>query len=317
MAGSVILKSNKAIKKKKFKFDYGKLELLMMCAPVALIVFFINYLPMFGIIIAFKNYRVDKGFFGSDWVGFKNFYFLFGSQDAWRITRNTIGFNLAFIVMGLVISVAFALMLNEITKKVFIKFYQTVMFFPYFLSWVVAGYMLFAFLNMNLGIINNVLKNYGIEQVAWYSEAKYWPFILILVYIWKSAGYFSIIYYSGLMSIDSEYYEAAAIDGANKLQMVRHISIPLITPLIIVMVLLQVGRIFYSDFGMFWNLPMQSGMLFETTDVIDTYVFRSFRVTGQIGMASAAGFYQSVVGFILVVCSNLIVKRMNPENALY
>lgn len=308
-----------ALKKynRKSKFDSGKLQLLIMCAPVAIVVFFINYVPLFGMIVAFKNYRVDKGFLDSPWVGLKNFNFLFSSQDAWRMTRNTICLNLAFIFIGLIISLAFALMLNEITKKFFIKIYQTIMFLPYFISWVVAGYMLYAFLNMKLGIINNILTSIGMEKIQWYSESKYWPVILVGVYIWKSAGYFCIIYYSGLIGIDSEYYEAAAIDGATKFGMIRHISIPLITPLIVVMILLQIGRIFYSDFGMFWNLPMQSGMLFETTDVIDTYVFRSFRVTGQIGMASAAGFYQSIVGFILVVISNIIVKRTNPENALY
>ena len=310
--------NNNGIKKvKQRKFNSGKVELLLMCAPASIIILFISYFPMAGLIVAFQRFSYSKGFFGSEWVGFQNFKFLFLGGNAWRITRNTIGLNVLFIVAGLVVSIIFALMLYEITRKNFIKIYQTVMFFPYFISWVVVSYIVYAFLKMDGGLVNTVLLKFNIPAVQWYSEAKYWPFVLLIAYLWKWTGYYCIIYYTGLMSIDNEFFEAAEIDGATKFQKTIHISIPLLTPLITIMVLLQIGRIFYSDFGMFYNLPMNSGMLYETTDVIDTYVFRSFRVTGEVGMASAAGFYQSFVGLVMVAVSNLVVKRINPENALY
>lgn len=304
-------------KAKRCKFAPDKMELLLMCAPASIIILLISYLPMAGLVVAFQRFNYSNGFFRSEWVGFKNFKYLFIGGQAWRITRNTIGLNILFIVAGLVVSLIFALMLYEITNRNCLKVYQTVMFFPYFISWVVAAYVVYAFLKMDGGLVNTLLAKFNIPAVQWYSEAKYWPVVLLISYLWKWTGYYCIIYYTGLMGIDSEYYEAADIDGASKLQKIFHISLPLLTPLIIVMVLLQIGRIFYADFGMFYNLPMNSGMLYETTDVIDTYVFRSFRITGEIGMASAAGFYQSIVGLLMVMASNFIVKRINPENALY
>ncbi|MGQ9631004.1 MAG: ABC transporter permease [bacterium] len=293
------------------------LELSLMALPALVLIFIFSYLPMFGIIIAFKTFKVNLGFLKSPWVGLKNFDFFFASQDAWRITRNTIGYNAAFIVLGLIISVAFALMLHEITRRAYIKFYQTVFFFPYFLSWVVAGYMLFAFLNMQYGILNGLLKALGLEPVQWYIEPEYWPPILIFMYLWKTVGYFSVIYYAGLMGIDRELYEAAAVDGASRWQMIARISIPLLSPLMIILVILEIGRIFYADFGLFYHLPRDIGMLYPTTDVIDTYVYRALKITGEIGMASAVNFYQAIVGFLLVVTSNYIVRKISSEHALF
>ena len=295
----------------------GNWELLSLCMPAIVLFLVFNYLPMFGIIVAFKNYRFDRGFFGSDWNGINNFKFFFTSQDAFRITRNTVGLNLLFIVAGLIASVVFALMANEVTRRSLLKVYQTVMFFPYFLSWVVVSYMLYAFLNNNLGMVNNLLRQLNVEPVKWYTQPGYWPFILLFVYLWVNIGYSSVIYYAGIMGIDNEYYEAAVIDGASKLQIIRKITIPLISPIIIVIVLLQIGKIFYADFGMFYFLPRGIGILYPTTDVIDTYVYRTLRVTGDIGMASAAGFYQSIVGFLLVLSSNYVVRKINKDVAVF
>jgi len=302
---------------KRFKDFKKNSALLFMALPAMILVLIFNYIPMLGIIVAFKNFRYDKGFWGSEWVGLENFKFFFTSLDAWRITRNTVCLNALFFSTGLIVSVALALMLHEITKKAFVKFCQTAYFFPYFLSWVVVGYTLFAFLNMRLGILNSLFKIIGLQPVHWYLKPEYWPAILVLVYLWKTVGYFSVIYYAGLMGIDPAYYEAAAIDGATRWQMITKISIPLITPLMVIIMLLQIGRIFYADFGMFYQLPRDIGMLYPTTDVIDTYVFRALRVTADIGMSAAAGFYQAIVGLILIGTANYLVRRINPENALF
>jgi len=304
------------VKQSKYTFT-SNLQMLIMVAPAVILLFIFNYIPMAGIIIAFKDFRANLGFLKSPWIGFKNFEFFFSSQDAWRITRNTIGYNAAFIILGLIISVAFALMLNEIKSEKFLKFYQTVFFFPYFLSWVVVGYALYAFLNMEHGVLNTVLRWFGLEGKSWYTNYQYWPGILISVNLWKTIGYFSVIYYAGLMGIDKQLFEAARIDGANKLQIIMKISIPMIYPLIILLVILQIGRIFYADFGLFYYLPRNIGLLYGATDVIDTYVFRALRVTGNIGMASAANFYQSIMGFCLVLVSNLVVKKINSDYALF
>jgi putative aldouronate transport system permease protein len=301
----------------EYKIFKNNLPLLLMCLPAVILIIMFTYLPMFGITIAFKDFNVAKGLFGSDWVGFKNFKFFFTSLYAWRITRNTLGLNLIFIMLLLFSAVGIALMLNEIRKRVYVKFFQTTMFFPHFLSWVVVTYMVYAFLNIELGILNNVIEKIGYESIDWYADYRYWPFILTFLHIWKHAGYFSIIFYAGIMGISSEYYEAAKIDGATKLQMIRKITIPLLMPIIVIVTLLQIGRIFYADFGLFFQVTRDIGMLYPVTDVIDTYVYRALRVTGDIGMASAAGFYQSIIGFCLVLTTNLVVKKINSENALF
>jgi putative aldouronate transport system permease protein len=293
------------------------LPFTLMALPGVLLLFVFSYMPMAGIVIAFKRFRANLGFFGSPWVGLQNFRFFFESQDAWRITRNTLAYNAAFIVLGLVISVIFALMLFELTNKAALKFYQTVFFFPYFLSWVVVGYVLYAFLHTQFGLLNGLLRALGGKEVQWYISPGYWPAILVFMNLWKTVGYFSVIYYAGLMGIDRELFEACVIDGASKLQTITRISVPLISNLMIALVILQIGKIFYADFGLFYNLPRDIGNLYPTTDVIDTYVFRSLRVTGEIGMSSAANFYQAIIGFILVLTSNWVVRRMSPDHALF
>jgi putative aldouronate transport system permease protein len=292
--------------------------LFLMMAPGLLLLLVFCYLPMFGLIIAFKNLNYTKGFFRSDWYGFKNFEFFIKTPYAFIITRNTILYNLAFIILGTVVAVFFAIALNELKSTRFARIYQSLMFLPYFLSWIVVSYLVFAFLSVDMGFINRgILQNMGISPVAWYAEPKYWPFILILANLWKYTGYTSVIYLSTLVGLDVEYYEAAMLDGATKWQQITKITIPLISPLISIMVLLGVGRIFFADFGLFYQVTMNSGQIFDVTNVIDTYVYRTLVISGDIGMASAAGLYQSVIGFVLVLGSNLIVRRLDKEKALF
>ncbi|MCJ8011805.1 ABC transporter permease subunit [Paenibacillus sp. KQZ6P-2] len=291
-------------------------DLFVMSLPAIVYKLFLNYLPMIGLIIAFKQYRYDLGVFGSEWVGLKNFEFFFSSDTAFIVTRNTILYNLAFIVLTMVIALTFAILLNEISRK-WIKVHQTVLFLPYFLSWVVVGYVVLAFLDHKNGFLNVILGMFGEEAIKWYEQAKYWPVIIIITQLWKSVGFSTLIYYAGLLSIDSSYYEAAKIDGANRWDMIRKITIPLLTPLIVILFIVDIGKIFRADFGLFYFIPNDSSFLYSTTDVIDTYVYRSLRVVGDIGMSTAIGLYQSVVGFIMVLLANWIVKKINSDNALW
>lgn len=291
---------------------------LLMVLPGTLWFIFFSYLPMAGTVIAFKAYRFSRdGFWASivnsKWVGWDNFEFLFTTNDAYLITRNTLLYNLAFIVLGLILSVAMAIVLSQIANKRTAKFYQTGMFLPYFLSWVVVGYFAFSFLSSERGLLNGL---FGTE-ISWYSESKYWPFILIFVYLWKAVGYNSVVYLAAIMGIDKSLYEAAMIDGASVFQQIRRITIPLLSPIITIMTLLAIGKIFYADFGLFYQVPRDSGTLFSVTNVIDTYVFRGLKTTGEIGMSTAAGLYQSAVGFVLVITSNYIVRRFDKDSALF
>lgn len=274
---------------------------------------------MFGIVIAFKEINFAKGIFGSDWVGFKNFEYLFKTSDAYVITRNTILYNLLFLILGTTLGLTFAILLNEIKKKVLLRTYQAIISMPHLISWVIISYLAFGFLSTENGLINRtILPMFGMEEgISWYTEPKYWPFILPMVELWKSVGYGSIVYFAALLGINEDYYEAARIDGASRVQQIFHITLPIVVPVIIMMMLLQLGRIFYSDFGLFYQVTLNSGALFETTATIDTYVFNGLTGSGNMGMSAAAGFYQSVVGFLLVVTVNFLVRRKNKESALF
>ncbi|TYP74600.1 putative aldouronate transport system permease protein [Paenibacillus methanolicus] len=277
-----------------------------------------NYLPLFGLAIAFKDVNYAKGIWGSDWVGLQNFEYLFKTDDAYIITRNTLLYNGAFIVLGLAIAVGIAILLNEIKNRIASRLYQSVIILPFLISIILVSYLVYAMLSMDTGFVNKtLLPLFGLEPINWYNEPKYWPYILTLVHLWKGAGYSCIVFLAAIIAIDPEYYEAARLDGASKWMQIRRITIPMITPVIVMLALLGIGRIFYSDFGLFYQVPMNSGALFETTNVIDTYVFRGLLQLGDIGMSSAAGFYQSFVGFALVLVSNLIVRKINKENALF
>lgn len=296
--------------------------MLLMVLPGAIWFFFFSYLPLVGTVAAFKEYRFSReGFWASlmksEWVGWDNFKFLFSTSDAWLITRNTLFYNIAIIFLGLVFSVALAILLSELVNKRLAKLYQTGMFLPYFLSWVIVGYFAFSFLSMDRGMLNQITGWFGMEPIQWYSEAKYWPYILVFVALWKTIGYSSVVYLASILGIDKSLYEAAMIDGASKWQQIRNITIPLLSPIITIMTLLAVGRIFYADFGLFYQVPRDSGTLYSVTNVIDTYVYRGLKTSGEIGMSTAAGLYQSVVGFVLVIISNYVVRKVDKDSSLF
>jgi len=296
----------------------AQLPLLLMTVPGMLYLFINNYIPICGLFIAFKDIDYSKGIFKSDWNGFENFKYLFRTEDAFIITRNTILYNLTFIILNVVICVAVAVMLSEVSKKFMMKFYQTALLFPHLISIIIIAYIAYAFLNSDTGFINHSIQEaIGRDPINFYADPKYWPFILVIVQVWKTMGYTSIIYFSAILGIDRSLYEAAVVDGAGKMKQIFYITLPLLRPTIITMVLMNVGRIFYSDFGLFLQVPMNQGALFNVTNTIDTYVYRALLLNNDIGMASAAGLYQSIVGFLLVLGANLLVRKMDPENALF
>ncbi|MBT2762018.1 MULTISPECIES: ABC transporter permease [Paenibacillus] len=296
--------------------------MLLMILPGTIWFLIFAYLPMFGTVLAFKDFRISPdGFFASvfnsEWVGFKNFEYLFTTNDAYIITRNTILYNLAFIILGLVFAVGFAIMLSELVNKRTAKVYQTGMFLPHFLSWVIISYFAFTFLSVDKGTLNQIITYFGGDPISWYSEAKYWPYILVFVGIWKGVGYNSVIYLAAITGIDKSYYEAAVIDGATKWKQVRYITIPLLKPLMIILTILAIGGIFRSDFGLFYQLPKDSGALYPVTNVIDTFVYRGLINMGDIGMSTAAGLYQSLVGLILILVANYIVRKIEKDHAIF
>ncbi|XID94529.1 ABC transporter permease [Paenibacillaceae bacterium WGS1546] len=294
------------------------MPLTLMVLPGMLYLLFNNYLPMFGLVIAFKDVNFAKGILASDWVGFKNFEYLFMTSDAYVITRNTIVYNAAWIVLGTTLAILLAILLNEVRRKMFARFYQSVIVLPHLISIVIVAYLCYAVLSLDTGFLNkSVLPALGLEEVMFYFEPKVWPYILTIVHLWKGLGFSVVIYFAAIIGIDEEYYEAARLDGASKWQQIRSITIPLISPVIIMLTLLSIGRIFYSDFGLFYQVPMNSGAIYETTNVIDTYVYRGLLGLGDIGMSAAAGFYQSIVGFALVLTANFIVRKISKDNALF
>ena len=290
----------------------------LMLLPGFVYLFINNYIPMAGIVVAFKQYNVRDGIYKSPNVGLKNFEFLFKTNDAWMITRNTILYNLVFIVLDAVLAIAIAIVLNEITNKRAKQVYQTVILIPFLISMVVVSYLVFAFLSNGNGFINNtVLPALGMEAVDWYNQSKYWPVLLVLVHVWKCLGYNCILYYSTICGIDNSLYEAAAVDGANRWQRIKNVTLPSIRSTIIILTLMNLGNIFRSDFGLFYQVPMNSGALLEATNTIDTYVYRGLMQTNNIGMSSAAGVYQSIVGCILVLGANMIVRKIDSESSLF
>ena len=291
-------------------------ELFVFTLPAIISLAIFHYWPLAGNIMAFKDYKYAKGIFGSDWNGLKNFEYFFTSQDAVRITRNTMLYNSAFIVVGIVCAVIVALLLYQITMRGAIKLYQTVMILPRFLSWVIVSYIVYILLNPTSGVLNGILNAVGKSGVQWYGTTKPWPYILIFSNLWKHVGLDSIIYYSALLGIDEEQFEAAEVDGASKfVQMVR-IAVPSILPVIVIMFILQIGSIFGGDFGLFYQIPRNIGTLYPVTDVIPTYVFRGLQ-GGDYATSTAVGLFQSAVGFALVIITNIIVKKIDPDKAIF
>ena len=294
----------------------NNLPLTALALPGIIMIFIFSYIPLYGLVLPFKDFKLDLGFFGSEWVGFENFRFLFSGSDMLNATKNTVLYNLFFVFIKPFFSVILALMLFEVSKR-WVKFYQTLLLLPFFVSWVVLSYALRVFLDMDVGMFNMIIKQFGGEPVMWYTDPKYWPVILIISAIWKGMGYDAVLYYAALMGVDRELFEAAEIDGAGKLRQMWYISLPMLKSIIVMMMILNIGKIFYGDFGLFYNLTLNSSLLYQTTDVIDTYVFRTMMVMGDVGMSAAACFLQSVVGFILVLATNLIVRRVDNDNALF
>ena len=295
---------------------------LLMVLPGAIWLLLFAYLPMFGNVIAFKKFRIDPdGFFASiinsEWIGWDNFKYLFSTDNAYVITRNTIGYNLIFIILGVVTAVTTAIVLSELANKKLAKFYQTGMLFPHFLSWVIVSYFVFTFLSPDRGLLNNILGWFGVDAISWYSEPQYWPYILVVMSMWKGIGYGSIVYLASIAGIDRTYDEAAMIDGATKWQQVKHVTLPMLKPLIIILLIMDVGKIFNSDFGLFFQVPRDAGALYDVTNTIDTFVYRGLMSLGDIGMSTAAGLYQSAVGFVLVMITNYIVRKLDEESALF
>ena len=294
------------------------IPLYLMILPGLIYLIINNYMPMAGLALAFKKVNYSIGLFESPWCGLDNFKFLFSTNDAFIFFRNTILYNLGFIFLGNALGVFVAICLDSIYNKFFKKFSQVIILIPYLLSTVIISYIVYAFLSGNNGFMNlTILPMLGIDPVSWYNESQYWPYILILVYLWMTFGYSSILYYSTLIGIDKSYYEAAAVDGAGVWAQIRHITLPALKPTIITLVLLAVGRICYSDFGLFYQIPMNSGTLYSVTRTIDVYVYNALMKSSDFGMSSAASVYQSVVGFIMIIGANALIRKFSKENALF
>lgn len=290
--------------------------LLLMLLPATVFVIIFNYIPMAGVVLAFKNFNYADGIFGSPWNGLENFRYLFVSNKIWTLTRNTLLYNIAFILLGVIFEVGFAIILSEITGKVFKKFAQGFMFLPYFISWVVVATIMLNIFGTN-GVLNSILSNFGITDFSIYKQVREWPIVLVIVRLWKQTGYGSVVYLAAIAGISKELYEAADIDGANVWQKIRYITIPSLKPTIMIMVLLALGNVFRGDFGMFYQLVGSNQLLLNTSDIIDTYIYRMLTTSPNIGLTASAGLYQSVLCFVTILAANYIVKKIDPDYTLF
>jgi len=308
---------------KKYRFSKDDFELILLTLPTVVWYILFCYLPMFGIIIAFKRFTPlpNAGFIvsllKSEFVGLDNFKFLFATPDAWIIFRNTLAYNAVFIVTGIVFPVTLAIMISQLHSQKLAKTCQTAMFLPHFLSWVVISYFVYAFFSSDKGLINQIYKALGWEPVQWYMQPQYWPYILVFLNLWKGIGYGMVVYLASISGIDNSLYEAAIIDGSTKWQQVKYITLPMLKPIITIMFILSVGRIFSTDFGLFYQIPRNSGPLINVTQTIDVYVYKALMGMNNIGFSSAAAFLQSVFGFITITTANWIVRRIDPSNSLF
>ncbi|WP_438433292.1 ABC transporter permease [Gorillibacterium sp. sgz500922] len=309
-------------KKARTRWTKDDTELALLALPTTVWYILFSFLPMFGIIIAFKDFRIKGGFLSSivnsSWAGgngLKNFESLFHFGDIGTIIRNTLLYNIVFIILGIVIPVVLALAIYQLHSRRATKVYQTALFMPYFLSWVVVAAIVFGFLSYDKGLLNQVVEQAGGERIQWYMQPRYWPYLLTFMNVWKSLGYGMVVYLAAIVGIDSTYYEAAVIDGASKWHQMKYITLPLMKPVIIIMFILSVGRIFYSDFGLFYQVPQASNSLFDVTYTIDVYVY-SMMKSGTTGMASAAAFIQSTVGCLTILAANAVVKKIDPDSAM-
>ncbi len=313
----------KQTKKGKPRFTRDDLELTLLALPTTIWYLLFCYLPMFGILIAFKRYRPLPGqnflvaLMNSEWVGLNNFEFLFKTRDSWIMVRNTVGYNLIFIALGMVVAVTLAIMINKLYSKRLQKVFQTAMFMPHFLSWVVVSYFVFSFLSYDRGIVNSIIASMGGERIQWYMEGKYWPYLLVFFNLWKGTGYSMVVYLASIAGIDGTYYEAAIIDGASQWQQVRYVTLPLLRPVMTILVILNLGRIFNSDFGLFYQATRDSGEIIDYRQTIDTYVYSALMRLNNIGFASAASAFQSLVGCATILLANLVVRKLDADSALF
>ena len=301
----------------KIRYYKRYLPLYLMMLPALIYLFINNYLPMSGLVLAFEKYNVKDGIWGSQFTGFKNFTFLLKSNDLPILFRNTLGYNLCFILINLVLGVTLAILITEITNLKFRKAAQSSILFPFVVSIVIVSYMVRAFLDPEAGLLNHLLVSMGHQKVAWYDTAKYWPFILIFVNTWKGVGYGCILYISSILGIDMSLYESASLDGATKFQKIRYITLPFLKPTMITVSLLSLGRVFNSDFGLFFQVPQNSGLISSTTQTIDTFVYNVLITQSNVGMSAAASFFQSVMGFLMIMVFNAITRKISRENALF
>ncbi len=291
--------------------------LLLMCIPAVIFFFMFNYMPLPGIYVAFVKYNYRDGIFGSRFIGLDNFKFLATSGELWNLTKNTILYNLAFILLGNALAVFVAILLNELQSKMFKKVSQTILFLPYFISQVLVGLLVFNLLNFDTGFVNGVLTSMGLEKWQPYSDPKVWPVLMVVIYLWQQTGYNSVVYFASIMGIDGEMMEAAKVDGANGFQRIRYIILPSLKPTIVILLLFALGGIVKGNFGLFYNIIGTNPILYPTTDIIETYVYRATMTNFNFSTASAVGFYQSVVGFVIVMTVNYIVKKIEPDYSLF
>lgn len=312
--------TEKALKQKRTSFfsELHKNKLLyLLTLPGILVIFIFSYLPMGGIVIAFQDFNPRQGIFHSDFVGLKNFSFFFESSDTIKVMWNTLFLNTLFIVFGVLASVAIAIMLSELSGKWFKRISQSVVTLPYFLSWTVISMFIVAILSSDGGVINKTLESMGLPTIAFFNEASYWPVLLVMIKLWQGAGFGSIVYLATISGINPDIYESASIDGASRWKKIRYITLPLLKPTIILMLILAMGGIFYGDFGMIFAIIGKNPILYPTTDVIDTYVYRALMDLGDMSMAASVGVFQSIVGFILVVLANQLARKFSPDSALF
>ncbi len=309
---------------KKRKSDLTFLEkvvrnrvLLFMCLPAVIFFFMFHYMPLPGIYVAFVKYNYRDGIFGSKFIGLDNFKFLATSGQLWTLTKNTILYNLAFIILGNMLAVFVAILLNEMQSKWFKKVSQTILFLPYFISQVLVGLLVFNLLNYDTGFVNGILSSLGLERWQPYSDPNVWPVLMVVIYLWQQTGYNSVVYFASIMGIDGEMMEAAKVDGANGFQRIRYIILPSLKPTIVILLLFALGGIVKGNFGLFYNIVGSNPILYPTTDIIETFVYRSTVQSFNFSTASAVGFYQSVVGFVIVMTVNYIVKKIEPDYSLF
>lgn len=311
---------------KKKKSFWQKLKdnrvYLLLVAPGTLFLIIFFYIPVLANVVAFQNFQYsDQGFIysllHSPWVGFKNFEFFFKSADFWIVLRNTLGYNLAFLFLNFFFAIFFGIVMSQLRNRKLLKVYQTSMLFPYFLSWAVLAFFIYAFLSPDKGIVNHIIQSMGGKPIDFYNTPSIWPGLLIFLGVWKGIGYNSILYFATAMGINPEYYDAAMIDGANKWEQIKNVTLPAILPVATLMLILNIGGIFRSDFGLFYLIPRNSGTLINASQTFDTYIYRALTTTNDIGMSTAAGLLQSVVGMLLIIITNMIVRKKQPDAALF